>query len=72
MSRSSLYLRRGFLGLAFVSALGLITTQVSAQPWYQTCPARGYDYPDVLCAYGCDVGRGYCTASGYCACGDLP
>ena len=69
---SSNKLRRGFLGLVFVGALGIINSQWSDGPWYPTCPAEGYDYPYYLCSYGCGVGGGYCTAQGYCRCGQIP
>lgn len=65
-------MRRKLLGLAVASALSFIAAQVSDQPWYRNCPATGDDYPLTLCAYGCDIGRGYCNARGYCVCGDLP
>ncbi len=70
--KRSLYLRRGFLGLAFAGALSVIIGQWNDAPWYKTCPATGEDYPYVICAYGCDIGRGYCNARGFCVCGDLP
>lgn len=76
MSRSLPYLRRVVFGIACAASLGFGATQAFADltgtPWYKTCPATGEDYPLSRCAYGCEVPRGYCTADGRCACGDLP
>lgn len=78
MRRLISHLRLGFFALTIAGALGFGATQAFADvnadtPWYTYCPATGYDYPNITCAYGCDsTGRGYCTADGRCACGDLP
>ncbi len=77
MRRSISHLRLGVFALTIAGALGFGANQAFAgvnasSPWYTYCPAEGYDYPLVMCAYGCDVGRGYCTSDGRCACGDLP
>ena len=75
MSRSLSYLRRGLLGITFVGSLGFGATQAFARsddgPSVKFCPATGEDYPYSICSQGCD-GRGYCSADGYCVCGDLP
>jgi hypothetical protein len=69
-------LRTATLAVAFLGSLGFGATQAfgsaASSPWYKYCPATGYDYPYTICAYGCEVGRGYCTWDGRCACGDLP
>lgn len=77
MSRSISRLRLGLFALTIAGALGFGANQAFAgvnasSPWYTYCPATGEDYPLVRCAYGCDVGRGYCRADGRCVCGDLP
>lgn len=75
MSRSLSYLRGGFLGLAVVGALGFGASQAFGSPDQArvgTCPAMGYDYAYGPCGFGCPNGRGYCSESGICRCGDIP
>jgi hypothetical protein len=66
--RRSTYLRLGALGIILLSSLGLGASQVQAQ----TCPKRGVDYINPLCQVGCPNGSGYCSAQGFCQCGEIP
>lgn len=54
--------------LSFGASRAMASEGVAAR----TCPIKGYDYPYAPCATGCPSGRGYCSANGYCQCGDLP
>ena len=38
----------------------------------ETCLAMGYDYAAWECGYSCPGGIGYCSAGGFCRCGQIP
>lgn len=76
MQRLSHHVLRGLMALAFVGSFGFGATQALAAPeaaaTVATCPVKGYDYYYASCAYNCPLRKGYCSAEGYCQCGDLP
>jgi hypothetical protein len=67
--RRSTYLRLGAIGMILLSSLSVGAIQVKAA---QTCPKRGVDYINPICQVGCPDGSGYCSAQGFCQCGNLP
>lgn len=76
MSRSLSFLRRGFLGIAFVGALGFGATQALASPRAAGGPDDPYcpiddagPYYSSYCSMGCPEGIGYCGMDGRCHCG---
>ena len=68
------YLMQAVFALVIAVSLSFGAKQVFASEGavLRTCPATGEDYPHSPCATGCPGGRGYCSAYGYCQCGDLP
>lgn len=56
-------------GLSFGASRAVASQPAAA---VGSCPAEGYDYPYYPCGQGCYRNIGYCSADGYCRCGQVP